>query len=413
MKNAKVLGSSGRKVLLDWKRKQAAQSAKHATGADCNLVSHQVTLDDPSGRHCKRVRSGGCKNSCRCSFRKSVVKNYSNFMKSSLPQRVLFYQNGEWKDLPEDALYLLRGDFQAKKAMTEVAVKGQCQLFDFLHMVQIDTETGLQQPIAWIDESGSCFFPELYSDVCQFHPQSSSDRENNQCDINLNPNGIQKINVQLEIAISGDCISKSEEYDEASVSHAKRLKIEAKSASSDYEFKKDCSGNGKLDLELCEGVGENVPCPFSAAENYGFEFKHDKLDRLLTGGSDYNVIQNMFLASFAPSINVNDIVGIFCGSPTSILVQTRLQLFQKQVEFMKTCRGSANVCNAWFASSKESVSRIMFHRFEHTEMSKFKSTFGTGIHLIPANCSHIRCPLFLHSSKLEEKKDHCTISTAS
>ncbi|XXG43800.1 hypothetical protein AAC387_Pa01g3757 [Persea americana] len=377
VKSAKVLGDGG-KVLPDW-RKQVVQSARHVTGSARKLVSQQVTVDEPSGRHCKRVRSGGCKNSCRCSVRKSVVKNYSNFMKSGSPQRVMFYDNGEWKDFPQGILLMLKGDFQAKLAITEVVVKGKSALFDFLHMVLIDTETGLQQPIAWIDESGSCFFPEPYSDACELHPRFCSDGEDKDI-VNLKPNGTQEIKVQLEIAVNGDCIPKSEECDEVSVSHAKRLRIEAKPSSNDYE---------KPDVEFIEGIGENVPSPFFASENYGLECKHDKLDRLLTGGSDYNVIQNLFLASFAPYVNVDDIVGIFRGFPTSISGQARLQHFQKQVEIMKTYRGNANVRHAWFTSSNEAVSRIMLHRFEHTDIPKLKSAYGTGIHLIPAKSSHI------------------------
>lgn len=383
VKHVKVLDDGG-KVL----------PARHVTGSACKLVSQQITLDGPSGRHCKRVRSGGCKNSCRCSVRKSVVKNYSNFMKSGSPQRVMFYDNGEWKDFPQGILSMLKGDFQAKLAITEVVVKGKSALFDFLHMVLMDTETGLQQPIAWIDESGSCFFPEPYSDVCELHPRFCSDGEDKGI-VNLKPNGPQEIKVQLEIALNGDCIPKSEECDEVSVSHAKRLRIEAKPSSNDNE---------KPDVEFIEGIGENVPSPFFASENYGLECKHDELDRLLIGGSDYNVIQNLFLASFAPFVNADDIVGIFRGLPTSRSVQARY--FQKQVEIMKTYRGDANVRHAWFTSSSEALSRIMLHGFEHTDIPKLKSTYGTGIHLIPAKSSHMRYPpfFFLHL-KLKEKKE--------
>lgn len=383
VKNAKVM-SNGRKVLTDWNTKQVAQPS-----AACEFVRQQVTLDTPLDRHCKRVRSGGCKNNCNCSFRKSVVKNYSDFMKSGLPQFIFTYESREWKILPTEIVPLLKDDFQKKKAITEIVFKGKVFIIDFLHMVQVDKETSLQQPIAWIDESGNSFFPELelYSNIDELRSPSNGD---DQFHVNFDPNKTGKIKVQ--IAVNGSDISVLGEGNETATFHSKRPKIEwKKTASDDCKLKQVYYSFDKSDEGFGKGTGENALCPFSVSEYFGFDSKLGKLDKLVIGGSDYNTIQNMFAVGFGSSL---DIVGIFHSSPTDILVQARLQLFQKQIEIMRTHRGNANVRYAWFPSSKETVSRIMFHRFEHTDMPKFRPSHGIGIYLSPTS-SRIRYQLFL------------------
>ncbi|EXB66500.1 hypothetical protein L484_017737 [Morus notabilis] len=52
---------------------------------------------------------------------------------------------------------------------------------DFLHMLRLDLETGLQQPLAWswINEAEKCFFPERYAD-------DDEARMNGQCEYGRN-----------------------------------------------------------------------------------------------------------------------------------------------------------------------------------------------------------------------------------
>ncbi|XP_058104001.1 inactive poly [ADP-ribose] polymerase RCD1-like [Magnolia sinica] len=385
--NAKVL-DSGRRVLIDLKRKRAAQCAVHFTRAARKSVSQRTTtLDQPSERRCKRVRSGGCKNDCRCRFRKSVLKNYSNFMKSGLPQRLLFYRNDEWNDFPEEVIALLREDFRTKKAIAELTLQGHRLLFDFLHMVQIDFETALQLPIAWIDEYNTCFFPELYSDINELHGYHGSYGGREQPNVSPEPNGTREIKVQLEIAISAADSSKSEECD---VPHVKRLKIEEKPkpSSNFYELEQVYTTGDKPDAELKEVIGENEPFTFPALQNPGFEYFHGSLVKLVSGGRDYDAVKTMLLVGLSQFIDADSIVGIYRAS-LSNSGQTRLQLFQKQVEITKNFRGNANVCYAWLGASKEALSGIMLNGFGHNVKPKFKPVYGTGIHLTPVNCSNV------------------------
>ncbi|KAK4388324.1 putative inactive poly [ADP-ribose] polymerase SRO1 [Sesamum angolense] len=51
-----------------------------------------------------------------------------------------------------------------KKPVAEVEVNGSKTLLNFLHMLQLGMDSGSHQPIAWIDVSGKCFFPEIVTD---------------------------------------------------------------------------------------------------------------------------------------------------------------------------------------------------------------------------------------------------------
>ena len=73
----------------------------------------------------------------------------------------MFYENGEWLDFPKDVVDLVKKDLEVKKAAVEIESNGYHLLFDFLHLHKVDLKTGLQQPIALIDEAGCYFFPEI------------------------------------------------------------------------------------------------------------------------------------------------------------------------------------------------------------------------------------------------------------
>ena len=77
-------------------------------------------------------------------FEKSLLKGYSNFMKIKLPQRIMFYVNGDQTDFPQNIVTLVRKDFQVRKSYTEVKLNSNCFMLDFMHMVQVDMKVGLQ-----------------------------------------------------------------------------------------------------------------------------------------------------------------------------------------------------------------------------------------------------------------------------
>ncbi|XP_026401662.1 inactive poly [ADP-ribose] polymerase RCD1-like [Papaver somniferum] len=370
VRSAKVLGN-GQTIVVDLKRKRAAQCAAQFTGA-ARMAARQFPALSPPKRLRQRTRSSGCKNSCGSHFKKSLLKNYSNFMKSGLPQRLMYY-NGDWADFPEGFIGLVKEDFRVKKAAIEVEFKGQRSVLDFLHMVQIDLKTGLQNPIAWIDEEGSCFFPELYTDANKLHDCAQAANEKDGTYFYSEPNGMREIKLQLEIELTGVDSSKMVECIEESNTYVKRLKIDGKPVSKHYEIEQD---DNIADLK--EVTGENkLPDATSNWQNASLESMQGKLS--------LDSVQHMFLEGMGSSFCAQNILEIRRGSSISALA--RLELFQKQIEITRKYRGNANVRFAWLASSKEASFRILTHGLGMDGLvsigglAKTKPTYGFGVNL--------------------------------
>ncbi|XP_043694750.1 inactive poly [ADP-ribose] polymerase RCD1-like isoform X2 [Telopea speciosissima] len=354
-KNGKVL-DNGHRIGVDLKRKRAS------------------AFDSLSNKLYKRVRSNGCKNESGTRSNRSALKKYSNFMKSGLPQRLMFQYNGEWTDFPEEFLELVKKDFQEKKAVIEVEFKGHRSLLNFLDMIQVDLKKGSQRPIAWIDETGGCFFPVAYSDDQELRSCFQSELGEEKLHVHLEPEVTHGIKLQLEIELTVASNMTSEECREESYTCVKRLKVEQKPLSNHLE--EHDSTNAKSDAKIVEAIGENRP----SGEN--FLSQKPRFDELT-----HVAVQDMFLLGMGPSMGAEDILEIYRGS--SNLLQARLELFQKQFEITTKYRGDASIRYAWLSSSKEAVSRIMVHGLGLNELPKAEPMYGVGVHLTPENCSYI------------------------
>ncbi|KAG6409223.1 hypothetical protein SASPL_132257 [Salvia splendens] len=80
-----------------------------------------------------------------------LIQNYSNFKRSSCPERLMFYQNGSWVDYSEEVAELLKLGFAEGRPVVEAQLLGYSCLFDLYRMLEIDLESGNQRSIAWID----------------------------------------------------------------------------------------------------------------------------------------------------------------------------------------------------------------------------------------------------------------------
>ncbi|KAK6934951.1 RST domain [Dillenia turbinata] len=374
---AKVLDSS-RRVMADLKRKRVSRSAVYFTGATRKLVSKRSNLNALCSKRVKRRKIDGCRfkhGSCGSQFRKSLLKNYSNFKKSVIPKRVMFYQDNDWVDFPKDLVDLIKKDFELKKAAIEVDFNGNPYILDFLHMFQVDLKTGAQQPIAWIDEAESCFFPEIYSDDdYELHECCQADHEKNQAHLFPEGNGSQEIKLQLEIELSGFGASKLDERSGGSNAFIKRIKIDQKPVMNhnNEEVEDGCSRD--LDAKMEEDVGEN-----QQAEDYVAD-----QEKPVSGDLSAAVVREMFYTGMNSTKNAN-ICDLHRSRNNSI--QPRLELFEKQIEITKRYRGDANVRFAWLPTCKEALPSIMKYGFGHFGPSNIKSPYGIGVHLIAANYS--------------------------
>ncbi|KAL5707630.1 hypothetical protein ACHQM5_018510 [Ranunculus cassubicifolius] len=292
----------------------------------------------------------GRKNGLGPNIKKSVPKNYLKFMKSALPQRVLSYESGEWTDFPEGYISLFKEAFVRKKAATEVDFGGRPSLLDFIHMILIDIQTGLQKPIAWIDIDGICYFPELHSVKDAHHEHFQAVEKEN-----------SPIKLQLEIKITTDA-----EWSEGSNSNCKRLKV-------------DKNDSEKTTPEIKKVVVENGPSGFCAPNNLMLE----SLSRSLAE----DAAKRMFTKGMSPSVCAENICRLQRSS--SYWVKARSELFEKQIEIIGKYRGNANVRYAWLASSKEAVSRILMHGLVFSDLQKRELSFGTGVHLSALTSPHI------------------------
>jgi hypothetical protein len=100
----------------------------------------------------------------------------------------------------------------------------------------------------------------------------------------------------------------------------------------------------------------------------------------LYGKLDVDSVQKMFLKGMGSfGISESNIVEIYRNSGR--LMQTRLQLFQKQANITNGVRGDANVRYAWLACSKKELSTMMEYGLSHYELSPSRCIYGFGVHL--------------------------------
>ncbi|KAF5734316.1 hypothetical protein HS088_TW16G00765 [Tripterygium wilfordii] len=353
-KIAKELDSS-RRVALGLKRKRASHSAAYIAGAP-RAVLPQWSSSIPLTHNLDKYRKvDGC-NGRRMSrgyvSTRFLHRCYSNFQRSGVPKRILLYQNGEWTDFPQDLIRLVKKDLDSKKAAVEVDMDGDPYVLDFLHMFRLDLKRGLQQPIAWIDEAGGCYFPEIYDDADEY------DCCKHQCGKDHKPScaGAHEIKLQLEIDLNGES----------------KLK-ECSGESDDVIEEIQGACNMKSDEKIIEVVETNKQIKEFMAT--GAMSANEKLDS--------DIVQKIFHDGITPSCGA-EILDLYRCSSASM--PARLELFEKQVEITKKYRGDANVRYAWLASSKGALSTIMMYGLGHYGPLMTTCKYGIGVPLAAANC---------------------------
>ncbi|KAF5477820.1 hypothetical protein F2P56_004433 [Juglans regia] len=378
---AKIVKASDRirKVLLDSKRKRASKFTSYLNGVNQQMLPQLPTLHWLQDKPGKRRKLDGCKSkhmSYGSKFGRSLLKYYSNYVKTETPKRLMLYQNGEWIDFPQGIVDMVREVFQVKKATMEIELNGHRFVLDFLHMFQMDLKTGLQKPIAWIDEAGSCFFPEIFADddeLFDFHQPKSGKYQNPGVE---EPSGSHGIKLLLEIEINGVEESALKECSGESNSLAKQIQINHKPASNHHNVHAEDSCNFEPDAKHDEAAQENKQMNIdlvSMPESENAEY-------------DPNAVQKMFVKGISAFGGAEIVEISYCSSA---LTQARFELFQTQVELTRKCRGDANVRYAWIASSKAELPTVMTYGLGHCGPSTIKSMYGIGVHLSAANSSHI------------------------
>ncbi|KAI0500338.1 hypothetical protein KFK09_018550 [Dendrobium nobile] len=355
--NVKALGSAGvpRNKI---KRKKVPSGP--------NFSGDHARVNQYDGEHsrltcCNLINAGSVPTG------KLTVKKYHNFIKSGLPNRLLFYHDSEWIDFGADIVGLVRDDFQAKRAIIEVTYQEQQFLLDFVRMLHIDAMTGLSKPVAWIDEHGKCFFPEKFPEYCDSHGFLMGENVRVACVLDRT----QEVDSHIETIDSAAESSNSE--------CAKLKQQQVKSG----KFFPDNEGMAMVG----EAVGENELCSLIPYKVSCFGTMEEKN---AIGADNCQLVsspvQKFFLSGMYPYVDAKDIVSILRTPIIDDFGDIRFHSFQKQIEMTKSLRSNANVRYAWLAATKSSVEDIMSHGVMRAEKPVRGSTYGLGVHLAPANC---------------------------
>lgn len=327
----------------DFKRKRPHQVTTDQNEESCFRVCFPQRI---FGKRRKRNVCGSTGH-CQMALGRSVLRYYMNFLKSGQPGRVMYYEGGEWISFPHPTLDMMKDHFMKKNPIFEVELNGNAYLLDFVHMSKFELKSGLQQSIAWIDEAGSCFFPEIVSNKID----ADSDIDESALE---NESMADEIKLQLDIDINllsypnfNECTGESDD------SVAPVNKIPAKS------------------LKKFDGFSAESVAPESKA-------------------MDLDNIRKLFLKVMGSSYGT-EILDVYQGS--SLMLHAREELFLKQVEITAKHRGDANVRYAWLPCTKDVASSIMKYGIGSVALST--SIYGVGVHLSSADCPNFRLQFFL------------------
>lgn len=354
--------NSGSRVILDSKKKRVSQSqiVKTTYKAPSSItIKQDNTLSSLSNKTLKRKRNNdnnNRKSTCSSSSTKTLLKNYSNFMKSSLPKRVLFSEDGEWVDFSQDVTDLVKQHFLTKTTAIEVKSNGRHLMLDILRMNELDLKSGSRKPIAWIDEKGTCFFPE-YNSGC--HESYEIDPE-------------IKLHVEIELN------ENNNNYEECvEESNFKRVKL-------DFDQEGQSQTN-RIDAKKADQCVEKI-----------------QIDEEVNNASpiDQETVRDMFMNGFSQSQSQTvDIIEV--KKCSGEIMESRLDLFETQVEITKKIRGNANVKYGWFASPVGSTR--VYDGLGHDDLKLGK--YGYGVHLTPVHSAHIS----ENVSDVDEKGVRCMV----
>ncbi|CAN4128111.1 unnamed protein product [Withania somnifera] len=364
-----VSDNGRRTAAVDSNSKVASQCVVRIVGAGTEKLEELSYQPNCSSFHCKlgkRKRTVDGESNCRSHLRKSILKNYSNFMRSGLPERVLFHHNGEWNDFPQDIVRIVKEDFRAKNAVIGVNFGGFHVILDILYMVQVNLVTGLEKPIAWIDEAGGCFFPDLCLVSSRTHDNFDIHSQRTEIFSAAEPDRATKLKLHLEIDINGPNNCILEECVEESNVGFKRLKVNP--FIDNQEFSIDQKPDQKMEV-----VAEN---------QQNQESQSPRLESILKL-VDAESVKTMFVKQMNTICTVDIVTISQCSSK---YMRNRLELFDKQVEITQKYRGNSNVRYAWLAASKEVVSTVMNYGIVHGACGQ-KTDLGVGLHLVAQDCA--------------------------
>ncbi|XAR62028.1 hypothetical protein NMG60_11016605 [Bertholletia excelsa] len=309
----------------------------------------------------------------------SLMENYSNFKKSSLPFRIMFYDGGSWIDFVGEVVDSLRTGFEKGNAVTHVELGEDRYVFDLYRMLQVDLQSGNQRSIAWIDVNGKCFFPRSFIDgggeFDNVVARSKQGLVMDDCqDLNLEilnaTKELESEHPKIITKVGGNVNPNKRKSVSVDIKSGEDVKDETEESAS----KNQARGPKRLHL-----VTEDADSP-----------RWPKTKPLREEERVYGIIKNVFNSALGiaePGAKITQIHQCIRSHP---LEKVRQEIFEIRKDLITAARGEANIVLAWHGTSAEGVTSILSRGFSVPSKVPDSEAHGVGIYLSPIRSPHIR-----------------------
>ncbi|KAL6861331.1 hypothetical protein ACP4OV_017031 [Aristida adscensionis] len=262
----------------------------------------------------------------RCCIQSNLANDCINYLRSTIPCRVVFYKEGSWCNFPEQIVPLLVDAFKADKSSVVVVMDDQPLLVDFLSMTMVNLRTRKQRSVAWLDGAGKWFYPSALFDE--------------------EANEYRKLEMSIfEDTAGGMTVGKVAESPSEAVK-----KVVAETSPPPH-----------------------IPCTI--------DILRKRIVPVERGSGSFVFVQNLFLSGMGPFAMPNSILRIHRYLPKDITAQSRLEAFERQMRLTTEKRGAANARYGWLGCKKQDVVGILTNGF----VSIGKKTGNADIYLSPEN----------------------------
>uniref|UniRef100_A0A0D9W1K1 PARP n=1 Tax=Leersia perrieri TaxID=77586 RepID=A0A0D9W1K1_9ORYZ len=350
------------KALVDHVLGPAIRKRKRGGEFSQNDPKQNLALFDGSSGHKKSKIICGAND----------IERYNNFKISGMPVRVLSYQQGGWRDFPEDVVNLVQQSFKLKSPITSAVFQNRQVLFDFMRMICLDSAMAIDKPIAWIDDHGKCFSPDSCSGVIPSEPLQHGKNEFFK--------SIHDLSSSYE-AHQHDGMSSSAAESSSSASFNVVLS-DAQKVNDAVEDKQKVLNEGH------EVVGEDKKGHLIHSNGTSDGTMQAPCINQNNGTRPDSAVRNLLFQGLG-HLTEKDVIGIYRTPLLDQQGRPRYTLFQEEVQITKSQRGNANERYAWLACTKDTMEEMMMRGALKIANPLQGPTCGVGAHLAPANYSNI------------------------
>ncbi|GJN00159.1 hypothetical protein PR202_ga17570 [Eleusine coracana subsp. coracana] len=305
---------------------------KRKLADDCltkHSKSHHVEVQNISSK----VKSGSLSDphARRCCIQPNLADDCVNYLRSTVPSRVVFYKGDSWCNFPEQVLPSLVDAFKDEKSSVVIVMEDQPLLVDFLSMTLVNLRTKKQRSVAWLDGAGKWFVPSAFFD---------------------------------------------EEADETTKLDMNAVEGSGRRITGDKVVMPTSETLKQVVLENIPPVPQNS-CTADILRNI--------LVSVERGSESFMFAQNLFLSGMGSFATPNSIVRIHRYSPKHVTAKCRLETFERQMKLTSERSGGANTRYGWLGSRKKDIIKILIDGFVSTEKTTENAGMDPGIYLSPEN----------------------------